>query len=195
MTSTPTSKGNILSLLKGLKNLLGVGLLLLLVGLSLEALTIGVRQWVSFPVPVPVGMRIVLTLPCVLFCLLGMVWFNFSVNLIKTHLMGGEKKLITHGPFNYVRHPLYATLLITLPPLMIIWYADLIFIMPWALMFIIAHYVIPLEERGLIKAFGEDYKTYQNHVPALLPFKGAGGEHYRKHSGSIASGESAGGAA
>jgi protein-S-isoprenylcysteine O-methyltransferase Ste14 len=176
--------------LKSFKNLLGVGLHLLLVGFLLEALTIAVRQWVSFPVSLTVGMRIFLTFPCVLLCLLGVVWFSLSLNLVKIHLLGGENKLITYGPFNYVRHPLYATLLITLPPLMIIWSADILFIMPWVVMFIIAHYVVSLEERGLVKTFGEDYKRFQKYVPALLPYKGAGGKRYREHSDNIVMGES-----
>jgi len=192
---TPRPKSNILSLLKGLKDLLGVGMHLLLAGFLLEALTIVVRQWFSFPVSLAVGMRIALTFPCVLLCMLGVVWFNGSLNLAKIHLLSGENKLITHGPFNYVRHPLYATLLITLPPLMIIWYADVLFIMPWVVMFMIAHSVVLLEERGLVKTFGEDYKRYRKYVPALLPYKGAGGRRYREHSDSIALGESGRGAA
>jgi protein-S-isoprenylcysteine O-methyltransferase Ste14 len=111
-----------------------------------------------------------------------MIWFNNSLNLAKVYLQGGEHKLITKGPFNYVRHPLYAILLFTLPPLMIIWYADMLFIIPWVVIFVISQYVVLLEERGLVKAFGEDYKRYREHVPTLLPYKGAGGRRYRKHS-------------
>ena len=96
--------------------------------------------------------------------------------------MGEENTLITQGPFIYVGHPLYATLGITLPPLMIIWYADLLFIVPWGVMLVVAHYVVLMEERGRIKAFGEDYKRYRMYVPALLPYKGAGGRRYLKHS-------------
>ena len=176
------------------KDLLGVGLHLLLLGFLLQVSTIFVRQWVSLPISLTIGTRIVLTLLCVLLCLLGMVWFNCSLNLLKTHLMGKKNKLITHGPFNYVRHPLYATLLITLPPLMIIWYADILFIVPWVVMFVITHHVVLLEERGLVKTFGKDYKRYQKYVPALLPYKGVGGKRYRKHSDSISSGTSDGGA-
>jgi protein-S-isoprenylcysteine O-methyltransferase Ste14 len=177
ITKRPKSKTP--SLWKGFKDLLGVGLYLLLIGLLLEALTIAVRQWVSFSISLTVGMRVVLTFPCVLLGLSGLIWFNLSLNLFKIHLRGGENELMTHGPFNYVRHPLYATLLIALPPLMIIWYADLLFIVPWVVMFIIAHYVVLLEERGLVKTFGQDYKRYQKYVPALLPYKGAGGRRYR----------------
>jgi protein-S-isoprenylcysteine O-methyltransferase Ste14 len=184
-----TRPKNILALLKGFKDLLGAGLYLLLVGLLLETLTIAVRQWISFPVSLTVEIQVVLAFPCVLLCLLGMIWFNRSLNLIKVHLAGGENKLITWGPFNYVRHPLYSTLLITLPPLMIIWYADILFIIPWGVTLIVAHYVVLLEERELVKTFGEDYTRYQKYVPALLPYKGAGGSRYRKHSDGIDSEE------
>ena len=183
------------SKIKGFKNLLGVGMHLLLVGFLLQALTIAIRQWVSFPISWTVGIQIALTLPCVLLCLSGVVWFNLSLNVIKIHLAGGENKLITYGPFNYVRHPLYATLLTTLPPLMIIWYADILFIVPWVVTFFIAHYVVLREERGLIKTFGQEYKRYQKYVPALLPYKGAGGVRYREHSDGIALGKSGKGSA
>ena len=191
---TPRPKVKVLLLLKGFKNLLGVGIHLLVVGFLLEALTIVIRQRVSFPVLLPVGMRIALTVPCVFLCLIGVIWFNSTLNLIKIHLLDGENKLITDGPFNYVRHPLYATFLMMLPPLLIIWYADILFIIPWAVLFIIAHYVVLLEERALIKTFGEDYKRYRKYVPALLPYKGAEGRRYREHSNSIAFGESSSGA-
>jgi protein-S-isoprenylcysteine O-methyltransferase Ste14 len=176
--------------LKGFKDIVGVGMHLLVLGFVLEALAIVVRQWVTFPVSLAVGWRIALTLPCVVLCLLGVFWFNRSLNLAKIHLLGGENKLITHGPFSYVRHPLYATLLITLPPLMIIWYADFLFIIPWAVMIVAAHFAVLLEERGLVRTFGEDYETYREYVPALLPYKGAGGRRYRKHRDRTASGES-----
>lgn len=194
MIIKPRPKSKLITLLKGFKDLLGVGMHLLLAGFFLEALTIVVQQWVSFPVSLTFGMRIALTFPCGLLCLLGVVWFNSSLNLAKIHLLGEDNKLITNGPFNYVRHPLYATLLITLPPLMIIWYADILFIIPWVLMFIIAHCVVLLEEQGLVRTFGEDYIRYRIYVPALLPYKGAGGRCYREYSDRIALGGSGRGA-
>lgn len=194
MTKPARPKRKLHSLLKGLKGIVGVGMYLLVLGLVLEALTLVVRRWVSYPIILAVGSRIALTLPCLVLCLLGVVWFNRSLNLPQIHLLGGENKLITHGPFNYVRHPLYATLLITLPPLMIIWYADLVFIIPWAVMLMAAHWVVLLEERGLIRIFGEDYETYREYVPALLPYKGAGGRRYREQRDRAAPGQSGRGA-
>jgi protein-S-isoprenylcysteine O-methyltransferase Ste14 len=93
--------------------------------------------------------------------------------------------LITDGPFDYVRHPLYTTLMMTIPPLFIIWFSDLLFVIPWVLIFTVAHYVVDFEERGLIEEFGEDYERYRRYVPALLPYRGAGGQRYREHCADV----------
>ena len=169
----------ILPFAKSLKNLLGVGPHLLLIGLFLEGLTIVVQQWVSFPIRLDVNIQILLTIPFVIACLLGMMWFNRSLNLIKVNLLNGESKLITKGPFSYVRHPLYSTLVIMLPPLVIVWLADLLFLIPWVLIIFISHFVVSIEEKGLIKVFGEDYEKYRRYVPALLPYKGSAGKRYQ----------------
>ena len=183
-----TPSGKAFRLLKGFKNLFGVGLQLLFVGLLLEVIAIIVRYWISLPIPLTINIRIILTIPCILVSVLGLIWFNCSLNLVKVHFLGGEKKLITRGPFNYVRHPLYSALLMGLPPLLIIWYADLLFIIPWLVIFIISHYFVQLEERDLIDKFGDDYKNYKEYVPALIPYKGAGGRRYREQSDNLASG-------
>ncbi len=110
-----------------------------------------------------------------------MIWFNRSLNLIETNLLNGSNELVTHGPFAYVRHPLYSTLLITIPPLFIIWSADLLFLIPWILTFIASHSVVPIEEQGLVQEFGREYETYRQYVPALFPYKGNGGQRYCEH--------------
>jgi protein-S-isoprenylcysteine O-methyltransferase Ste14 len=109
------------------------------------------------------------------------MWFNRSLSLMRVHLLKGENELITDGPFAYVRHPLYSTLLLTIPPLVIVWLSDLLFFIPWTLTLVVSHYVVRLEERGLIEVFGEEYERYRRYVPALLPYKGSAGRHYRKH--------------
>jgi protein-S-isoprenylcysteine O-methyltransferase Ste14 len=177
--------------LRGLKNLFGVGLYLLLLGLLVESLTVVLWHWVSFPIPLTLEVQILLTIPSAAACLLGVIWFNRTLNLVKAHLLGGEHALVTHGLFAYVRHPLYATIMMTLPPLVIVWFADLVFFIPWILIVIASHGIVALEERGLVEAFGEDYRIYRSYVPALLPCKGNGGRRYREHSQS--SGQEQGG--
>ena len=172
-TSTPGS------LLRGIKLLVGAGVHLLLAGLFLEGITLGIQQWVSLPLSLTVETQIFMTVPCIALFLFGVIWFNRSLKLIAVHLLNRKDELITHGPFSYVRHPLYATVMITIPPLAIVWCSDLMFFVPWVLMVIVSHYIVRIEERGLIKRFGDEYTQYQRHVPALLPFRGAGGRRYR----------------
>ena len=176
------AKFRLRSFLRGLKNLLGVGLYLLLLGLLLEGLTAILWLWVSFPIPLTLQAQILLTIPFAVACILGVIWFNRTLNLVKAHLLGGKHELVTHGLFAYVRHPLYATIMLTVPPLVIVWFADWLFVIPWILIVIVAHFIVALEERGLVETFGRDYERYRRYVPALLPYKGAGGRHYREHS-------------
>jgi len=175
------NNGKTPSLINRFKNLLGVGPYLLLLGLFIEILTIFFRRWISFTISLSSEMQIILTILCIAVFLSGMIWFNHSLNLIKVNLVNEKRELITHGPFNYVRHPLYSTLLLTIPPMLIIWLSDLLLIIPWVALFVLSHYIVTLEELELIKIFGDNYKKYQRFVPALLPFKGNGGKLYRKH--------------
>ena len=160
------------------KNLMGVGPYLLLVGIILEGLTILIKKWVDFPISLDIGIQILLTIPCVVACLVGMIWFNRSLNLIRVNFLNGDNRLITRGPFAYVRHPLYSALIITIPPLLIIWFADLLFLIPWILIILVSHLIVSIEERGLIESFGEEYQKYRKYVPALLPYKGATGKRF-----------------
>ena len=167
--------------MRGLKNLFGVGLYLLLLGLLLEGLTVVLWQWVSFPIPLTLEVQILLTVPCVVACLLGVIWFNRTLNLVKAHVLGGKQELVTFGPFAYVSHTLYDTIMMTIQQLVIVWLADFLFFIPWILIVIATHYVVSFEERGLAEIFGEGYERYRRSVPALLPYKGAGGQRYREH--------------
>ena len=151
---------------------------MLLVGIVLEGLTVIIQQWAYFPISLDTSMKILLTIPFVVVCLLGLIWFNRSLNLIRVNFSNEENKLITCGPFAYVRHPLYSALMITIPPLVIIWFADLLFFISWILIILVSHLIVSIEERGLIEAFGEEYKNYRKYVPALIPYKGPVGKRF-----------------
>jgi len=168
------------SFLRRIQDILGAGIHLLLVGLFLEGLTLVLRRWISFPISLSLEIQLLLTVPCVAACVFGAIWFNRSLNLVRVHLLSGEHELVSHGPFAYVRHPLYSALLLTLPPLVVVWLSDLLFIGPWVLMLVVSHYVVRLEERGLVQVFGQEYERYRWHVPALVPYKGAAGRRYRE---------------
>ena len=159
--------------------MLGVGPHLLLLGSTIEGLTIISHQWVSFPLRLSLENRILLTIPCAVVCFLGIIWINRLLITIGVNLLNGRNELITAGPFAYVRHPLYSILIITVPPLLIVWFADLLFFIPWILIILASHSLVAIEERGLIDTFGEVYEKYRKCVPALIPYKGAVGKHLR----------------
>ena len=180
------------SILRKFKNLVGAGIHLLLIGVLTEAATLVLRRWFSFPIFLTLEIQVMLSVTLVAVCLSGLIWFNRTSNLVKVHLLNGKNELITHGPFAYARHPLYATLLLTLPPLFIVWYSDLLFLIPWILIFIVSHYVVRIEERGLVELFGEDYQRYRQRVPALFPFKRAFGKSFDEDRGDSSTNMSTG---
>jgi protein-S-isoprenylcysteine O-methyltransferase Ste14 len=162
-----------------LRNLLGVGPHLLLLGIALEGLTMLIRRWVTLPIPLTLASQALLAVPCVILCAAGIIWFNVSLDLVAVHLSSGKQELLADGPFAYVRHPLYAVVMLTTPPLVVIWVADWVFLIPWILTVVSAHGIVRLEERGLVDTFGEDYDRYRELVPALIPYKGAAGKRTR----------------
>lgn len=92
-------------------------------------------------------------------------FFSLHIEIKEKH------QLIKDGPYRYVRHPNYlATIMKGVGFLLIpnsfymIFYAILIFIP-------IRIVRIYLEEKELIKEFGQEYLNYKKEVYALLPFK------------------------
>jgi protein-S-isoprenylcysteine O-methyltransferase Ste14 len=159
-----------------LKKVLGVGPHLLLIGFIIEGLTIICHQRVSLPIRLNLETQILLTIPCAVVCILGMIWINRFIFTIGVNLSNEQNELIVAGPFVYVRHPLYSNLIMTIPPLLIIWFADLLFFIPWIIIIVVSHFVVSIEERGLADVFGEDYEKYRRNVPALIPYKSAVGK-------------------
>jgi protein-S-isoprenylcysteine O-methyltransferase Ste14 len=86
--------------------------------------------------------------------------------------LGGQKpggtEMVTAGPYRFVRHPLYLATLLDL-----IAFAFLLNRLGFVIVVLgsleLAYRVILREEAGLLAAYGEDYKTYRQRVPMLLP--------------------------
>jgi len=84
---------------------------------------------------------------------------------------GAGTELITHGPFAFVRNPLYlGNFLLSLGLCLMAWAW-----MPWMLLVFIALFalqyglIISLEEEALQKRFGEIYSAYKANVPRFIP--------------------------
>lgn len=95
----------------------------------------------------------------------------FGVARIRNSLKGRQPRempFVVEGPYRMVRHPLYSLNLVA------IWvYPDvtadrLVFNVLWTAWIVIG---AVLEERDLIKEFGEKYLNYRREVPMLIPFR------------------------
>lgn len=79
------------------------------------------------------------------------------------------KKMVIRGPYRHVRNPMIMSVLIIL-------FAEALFfqswpLILWMLIFFVGNSIyFPLvEERGLEKRFGEDYRKYKANVPRWIP--------------------------
>jgi protein-S-isoprenylcysteine O-methyltransferase Ste14 len=112
-----------------------------------------------------------LAIGCVIWALSTGFFVLYRLQPTLDDLRGMEPKqapLITHGPYRWVRHPLY------LSSLLLLWsYPDLtldrlllnLLFTVWVIAGIL------LEERKLMAAYGEAYRSYQREVPMMIPWR------------------------
>lgn len=95
-------------------------------------------------------------------------------NVSETVLTKPDHRLVTHGPYRRVRHPLYTTGIALFLSLALI--AANAFLLAWTLVALLAIrlVVVPREEAELEARFGEEYRRYRARTGALLPRVGRG---------------------
>jgi protein-S-isoprenylcysteine O-methyltransferase Ste14 len=105
-------------------------------------------------------------------CLPALEWVFRSIgkNISETVLIKDDHELVTRGPYQWVRHPLYGTALVMLMSFSFILGDWIIFGYSIAGLLAFRLLVIPVEEKKLLDAFGEDYECYQSRTGALLPW-------------------------
>lgn len=79
-----------------------------------------------------------------------------------------DQQLVMHGPFAYVRHPMYLCILL-------VGWGGLLLYRTWTFVFVLFHFPALLlrarrEEQALAAEFGEQWTTYSRRVPAWLPW-------------------------
>lgn len=82
----------------------------------------------------------------------------------------GAPELVTWGPYEWVRNPLYAgNFIMGLGwTIMVGWQWVAVFAAAFILLYCLT--IIPAEEDFLAEKFGDEYRLYKEKVPSLLPF-------------------------
>lgn len=83
-----------------------------------------------------------------------------------------EHEFVRTGPFRWVRHPAYFSMILELLAIGLILGAPLALLVAYALLAPVLRRRIRLEEEALRLKFGPAYEAYLRQVPALIPYKG-----------------------
>jgi protein-S-isoprenylcysteine O-methyltransferase Ste14 len=120
---------------------------------------LGLPEWVRW---IGVGVGIL--------CTLGIYWLFSSIGsgITPTSATRKEHRLVTSGPYRWVRHPLYtvgSSLFIAFGMMADNWFIALLGI----LAFIAMAARTPKEEANLIEKFGDEYREYMKRTGRFFP--------------------------
>jgi len=101
--------------------------------------------------------------------LLYWVFHSLGNNISETFLTKENHSLVTHGPYQWIRHPLYTAAMATFLALGLIAANGFILTMGGLIFVGIAAFVVPKEEAQLAAKFGEAYWEYRRRTGGLIP--------------------------
>ena len=98
-------------------------------------------------------------------------WVVSSIgnNISETFLTKEKHVLVTHGPYRWVRHPLYSAATVALVSLSILAANWFMLAMACVAFLGIAVLVIPREEAELLRKFGDEYRGYMERTGRFAP--------------------------
>lgn len=84
-----------------------------------------------------------------------------------------DHKLVTSGPYKWVRHPMYAITNVLVCLAFLITANWIVFLVSLATYTGTTVWRVTLgpEEKQLLEKFGDEYREYQQHTGAMLPFR------------------------
>lgn len=123
--------------------------------------------WSSVALPVPVrwlGVALLVLASAL------MIWVFRSLgsNLTDTVVTRQQHTLVLHGPYRWIRHPLYTTVVLLSVSIALIaanWYL----VLTGVLTFIVLVIRTATEERNLLARFGAGYQSYMDRTGRFLP--------------------------
>jgi len=142
-------------------------------------------RWSSLPLPT--WLRWVgVAVAAAMLPLLVWVLLSLGTNISETYLTKADHRLVTHGPYRWVRHPLYAVALTAFLGLAVAAANGFLLVMGSAILIAMARLVVPREEAELMARFGDGYGAYRARTGAFVPRLGA--SRRLKAGGKVAGG-------
>lgn len=101
----------------------------------------------------------------------ALLWIHHTLgtNFSPTLVVREQHQLITHGPYRWVRHPMYSAIFLFAVSVCLLtanWFIGLITTLLILLIIVLR---IPKEEAMMIEAFGDQYREYMKHTGRLIP--------------------------
>jgi protein-S-isoprenylcysteine O-methyltransferase Ste14 len=84
--------------------------------------------------------------------------------------LSSDHELIVAGPYRFVRHPIYTSMLCVLLATGIVVTPPLLFLAAIILFLVGTEIRVRIEDRLLASQFGETFEDYRRRVPAYIPF-------------------------
>jgi protein-S-isoprenylcysteine O-methyltransferase Ste14 len=94
-------------------------------------------------------------------------------NISETVLTKPRHRLVTHGTYRWIRHPLYAGSLVLLAGLGLLAASGWMLLSTILALAAIRVFVVPREEAELASRFGPAYREYRDRTGAMLPLRRA----------------------
>jgi len=106
-----------------------------------------------------------------LFVIPGTYWVFSSIgrNVSETVLTKTHHDLVQHGPYRWIRHPLYTVGSLLLLALGLTLRSWLVLLFALVAFVVFRFVVVPIEEGQLEAKFGESYRSYKRRTGAMLP--------------------------
>lgn len=79
------------------------------------------------------------------------------------------KKLVTTGPFKYIRHPLYSLFIYSLTALIALWFKSWFLLLTVVPLSLIWSRLVQKEEKYMLNKFGVKYRNYMEKTGQFLP--------------------------
>jgi protein-S-isoprenylcysteine O-methyltransferase Ste14 len=93
---------------------------------------------------------------------------HLGLNVTSTSMPRDSAKLVTSGPYRWIRHPMYSAALILVLAATLLT-SNVVVLVGGITMFVLLAARSRLEEQRLIEKFGEAYRDYQHHTGRFVP--------------------------